>query len=92
MDHHLERVADLERLEVDRERELARREHAFGFAADVDEQFVFVLLDDQTGEDLAFVEDLERLFVEALFERELILFFFEVFGSDFGSRDGVVLP
>ena len=84
MNHHLERVADLERLEVDRERKLARRENAFGFSADVDEQFVFVFLDDQAGEDLAFVEDLERLFVEALFERELILFF-EVFGSDFGS-------
>jgi len=31
-------------------------------------------LDDHAGEDLAFVEDFERFFVQALLERELILF------------------
>jgi hypothetical protein len=34
-----------------------------------------VLGDDDAGEDLALVENLEALFVEALFERELVLFF-----------------
>jgi hypothetical protein len=42
-------------------------------------------LDDHAVEDLAFVENLQRLFVETLFERELI--FLVMSGSDFGCRD-----
>ena len=76
MDHHFECVADLEGLGFDREREFAERQYAFGFSADVDEQFVLIFLDDHAVEDLSFVEDLERFFVEALLERELIFFFF----------------
>ena len=45
---------------------------AFGLAADVDEQFVLILRDDDAGEDLAFVENLQALFVHALLERELV--------------------
>jgi hypothetical protein len=82
MDHDLEGVADFERLGFDRERKLAEWKHAFGFAADVDQQFVFVFLNYQALQYLALVEDLERFFVETLFECELI-FFFEVRGSDF---------
>jgi len=37
-------------------------------------------LDDGTGENLSLVEDLERLFVQALLERQLIFFFSN--GSD----------
>jgi len=39
---------------------------------------------------LAFIENFERLFIETLLECELILFFFELSGSDFSRRDGVV--
>jgi len=46
-------------------------------------------LNDHPGEDLAFVEDLERFFVEALLEGELV-FFLGVRGSDFSRRDVVV--
>jgi hypothetical protein len=69
MHHHLDGVADFEELGIDSERQLAEGKHAFGLAADVDEHFVFVFLDDRSGEDLALVEDPERFFVEALFER-----------------------
>jgi hypothetical protein len=65
----------LEFLGLDRERELAEREDALGLAADVDEQFVLVFGDDDAGENLALVENLEALFVEALLERELVFFF-----------------
>ncbi|HEX3467832.1 MAG TPA: hypothetical protein VHT05_07135 [Candidatus Elarobacter sp.] len=74
MDHDFQGVADLELLRFDRERQLAEREDAFGFAADVDEQFVLVLGDDDAGENLALVEDFQGLFVEALLECELIFF------------------
>ena len=84
MDHDFEGVADAQRLWIDGERELAEGKHAFGLAADVDEQFVLVFLDDRAGEDLALVEHLERFFVEALFERELIFFLFD--RSDFSCR------
>ncbi|MGC1382006.1 MAG: hypothetical protein WA814_13405 [Candidatus Baltobacteraceae bacterium] len=63
MDHDFEGIADFEEFGIDCERELAEGENAFGLAADVDEQFVLVLLDDGSVEDLAFVEDLERFFV-----------------------------
>ena len=57
MDHHFERVADFQRFGIDREREFAERQDAFGFTADVDEQFVFIFLNDEAVEYLAFVED-----------------------------------
>jgi hypothetical protein len=85
VNHDFERVADFEELRFDGERELAERKHAFGFSADVDEQFVFIFLDDRAGQNLAFVENFERLFVELLFESELI--FFGLNGSDFSRRD-----
>jgi hypothetical protein len=84
MDHDFEGVADLELLRFDRKRELAEREDAFGLAADVDEQFVLILGDDDAGEDLTLVENLEALFVQALLERELVLFFV----NDGGRRCG----
>ena len=59
MDHHFELVADVEFFGLDGERELAERKNAFGLAADVDEQFVLIFFDDDAGEDLAFVENLE---------------------------------
>ena len=77
MDHHFERVADVQQFRIDCERELAERKDAFGLAADVDEHFVLIFLDDRAGEDLALVENLERFFVEPLFERELIFFVIE---------------
>jgi hypothetical protein len=66
MDHDLERVAYFQFSGVDREREFAERQNAFGFAADVDEELVLILRDDQAAEDLSLIEDLERFFVEAL--------------------------
>jgi len=45
-------------------------------------------LNDKAVEDLSFVEDFQRLFVEALFERELI--FLVSSGSNFSRRDVVV--
>ena len=69
MYHDLERIADFEEFRIDREGELAKREDAFGFAADVDEHFVLVPLDDRAGEYLALVENAERFLVQALLER-----------------------
>jgi hypothetical protein len=89
MNHHFERVADFESFGFDRERELAEGKNAFGFASDVHQQFVLIFLNDDAGEDLALVEDLERFFVETLLECELI-FFFELRGVNFSRRDGDV--
>jgi len=75
MDHHLELIADAQFLRFDHERELAEGQDAFGLAADVNEQFVLIFCDDDAGEDLALVENLEALFVQALLECELVLFF-----------------
>jgi len=75
MDHDFERVADLQLFGLDGERELPEGKRPLGFAADVDEQFILILGDDDAGQDLPFVENLEALFVEALFERELVFFF-----------------
>ena len=47
VDHDFERIADLEHLGFDRERKFAERQHAFRLAADVDEQFVLILRDDE---------------------------------------------
>jgi hypothetical protein len=69
MHHDFECIADLEQFGIDRERELSEGEDAFGFPADVDEHFVFVLLNDRAREHLALVEDPQRFFVEALLER-----------------------
>ncbi|MBV8582020.1 MAG: hypothetical protein JOZ86_15460 [Candidatus Eremiobacteraeota bacterium] len=75
MDHDFQGVADLQFFGLDRERELAERQNTLGLAADVDEKLVLILRDDDAGENLTFIEDLEALFVQALLERELILFF-----------------
>ncbi len=75
----------LKQLGVDRERELAEWKHAFRFAPYVDEHFVLVLLDDRARKHLAFVENFERFFVQALFERELV--FLVVSRRDFSCRD-----
>ncbi len=75
VDHDLKRVADLELFGVDGKAEFAEGQRALGFAADVDEQFVLILRDDDAGEHLAFVENFQALFVQALLERELIFFF-----------------
>jgi hypothetical protein len=72
MDHDFERVADPKQFRIDGERELAERKDAFGFAADVDQQFVFIFLDDRAGENLAFVEYFERLFVAVLERVDLL--------------------
>jgi hypothetical protein len=82
VNHHLDGVADLQEFWIDGEREFAEGEDAFGLSADVDENFVLVSLDDGPREDLALVEDLERLFVQPLFECELIFFLTD--GCDFG--------
>jgi hypothetical protein len=74
VDHDLEGVADLQLLGLDRQRELAEREDALGLAPDVDEELVLVLGDDDAGEDLAFVQNLQRLFVQSLLECELVFF------------------
>ncbi len=88
MDHHFELVADARALRFDRERELAEGQNALGLAADVDEQFVLILCDDDAGEDLALVEDLQALFVEPLFEGELVFFSYRRFRrSNFSCRD-----
>jgi hypothetical protein len=84
VDHDFQGVADLQLLRFDRKRELAERKDAFGLAADVDEQLVLVLGDDDAGEDLTFVENLEALFVQTLLEGELVLFFV----NDGGRRCG----
>ncbi len=75
MDHHFEFVADAEFFRLDDERKLAEGQNAFGLAADVDEQFVLIFCNDDADEDLALVENLEALFVQALLERELVFFF-----------------
>jgi hypothetical protein len=75
VDHHFERVADLELFGLDGQGKLAEGKRAFGFAADIDEQFVLVLRDDDAGEHLAFIENFQALFVQALLESELIFFF-----------------
>jgi hypothetical protein len=72
MDHDFERIADFDQLRIDGEREFAEGKDAFGFAADVDEQFVFVFLNDHPGEDLTLVENFERFFVKALLQRQLV--------------------
>jgi hypothetical protein len=77
VDHHLELVADVQFLGLDDEREFAEGEDAFGLAADVDQQFVLIFRNDDADEDLAFIENFEALFVEPLFERELVFFFVE---------------
>jgi hypothetical protein len=86
VDHDFEGVPDLEIFWFNGERELAERQNAFGLTADVDEQFVLVFLNDDAGEYLAFVQNLQRFFVETLFECELILFFV-VSWRDFSRRD-----
>jgi hypothetical protein len=93
MDHHLELIADAQFLRFDRERELAEGQDAFGLAADVDEQFVLIFCDDDAGENLTFVKNFEALFVEALLECELVLFFVECrrFRRDSGGNS-FVLP
>ena len=85
VDHDLELVADLQFLRLDRDRQLAEAEDTFGLAADVDEQLVLILRDDETREDLALIENLEALLVHALLERELIFEFFRLRRSDVGS-------
>jgi hypothetical protein len=84
VDHDFQGVADLQLLRLDRQRELAERQNPFGLAADVDQEFVLILGDDDAGEDLALVENLEALFVQALLECELVFFFV----VDFGCRRG----
>lgn len=80
VDHHFDGIADLEEFGIDGERQLAERKYAFRLSADVDQHFILVTLDDRTGENLALVENLERFFVKALLERQLIFFFSN--GSD----------
>jgi hypothetical protein len=75
VDHHFELVADVQFTRVDGERKLAEAQKAFGLAADVHQQFVLIFRDDDPGEDLALVKDLETLFVEPLFKRELVFGF-----------------
>jgi hypothetical protein len=81
MDHHFEFVADVEFFGLDDERELAEGQDALGLAADVDQQFVLILCNDDADEDLAFVENFEALFVEPLLERELVFFFLGYCGN-----------
>jgi hypothetical protein len=69
MNHHFDGIADLEQFGIDGERQLAERKYAFGLSAYVDQHFILVPLDDRTGKNLSFVENLERFFVQALFER-----------------------
>jgi hypothetical protein len=91
VDHDFQGIADLQLLGFDRQRQFAEGQDALGFAADVDEEFVLVLGDDDAREDLALVENLEALFVEALFERELVFFFMgRLDGRLDGGRDGEV--
>ena len=87
MNHHLKGVVHLKGARIDCEREFAEGENAFRFAADVDEQLVLILGDNQSVKDLSFIEDFQRFFVEALLQRELVFFFFLVRRSDIRSRD-----
>jgi hypothetical protein len=73
MDEHLERIANLEIGDAHTRRQFAPGHDAFGFAADVDEQLVMRLRDDDAREHLTFVEGSQTRFVELLFERELVL-------------------
>jgi hypothetical protein len=82
MDHHFEFVADAELFGLDDERELAEGQDALGLAADIDEQLVLIFCNDDADENLAFVENLEALFVESLLERELVFFFFDYCGCN----------
>jgi hypothetical protein len=75
VNHHFDGIADLEQFGINGERQLAERKYAFGLSTDVDQHFILVSLDDRTGENLSLVENFERLFVQALFERQLIFFF-----------------
>jgi len=68
VNHDFDGIADAQDFGVDRERELAEGKDAFGLSADVDEHFVLVFLDYGAGEYLAFVENSERFFVQALLE------------------------
>jgi hypothetical protein len=77
MDHHFEFVADAEFFRLDDERKLAEGQNALGLAADVDEQLVLIFCNDDADENLAFVENLEALFVQPLLERELVFFFLD---------------
>jgi len=91
MDHDFQGVADLQFLGLDRERQLTEGQNALRLAADVDQKLVLVLCDDDAGEDLTLVENLEALFVEALLERELVFFFMgRLDGRLDGGRDGEV--
>jgi hypothetical protein len=81
VDHDFEGVTDFEFFGFDCKREFAEGKCTFGFAADVDEQFVLVFRNDDAGQNLAFVENFEALFVEALLESELVFFFFDDRGS-----------
>ena len=69
VNHHFDGIADFEQFGIDGERQFAERKYAFRLSADVDQHFVFVSLDDRPGENLSLVENLERFFVQALFER-----------------------
>jgi hypothetical protein len=80
VNHDFERIADFEILRLDRERKLAEAQEAFRLPADIDEELVLIFGDDDAGEDLALVENLERFFVQALLERQLVFFFSN--GSD----------
>ncbi|HEX3550354.1 MAG TPA: hypothetical protein VHT53_08265 [Candidatus Elarobacter sp.] len=86
MDHDFQGIADLELFRLDRERELAEGQDALGLAADVDEQLVLILGDDDACENLTLVEDFQGLFVQALLECELVFFF--VGGRRDGRLDG----
>jgi hypothetical protein len=100
MDHHFEFIADAEFFRLDDERKLAEGQNALGLAADVDEQLVLIFCNDDADENLAFVENLEALFVESLLECELVFFFLDYCGCNDrviwcrrlrrdGSRNGV---
>ncbi len=95
VNHHLELVADVEFLGIDGEREFPEAEDAFRFSADVDEEFVLILRDDDAGQYLALIEDLQALLVHALFECELVLQLFGGLGLpgrfDVGGSDSVPL-
>jgi len=48
VDHDFQRIADLEEFWIDCERELAEGKNALRLAADIDEQFVLILRDDDS--------------------------------------------
>ena len=59
MDHHFQRIADFQIFGLYGQREFAERQRAFGFAADIYQQFILILRDDQSVEDLSLVQDFE---------------------------------